>query len=268
MIKIGRMEMICFGLGLAQLALACGQPPAQSRARHVSAGRVSAPIVGGQPEPGYPAVGALVVDGGADCTGTLVAPTVVVTAAHCLVGGNLEGMTFLTAEAVGSERQHRHNDGLPVASWHPHPQYRDADGGGDDLGSAGDVEYDVGVVVLAEASPVAPIAVERAAMTRAWEHRALVFVGYGSTAEKADDGDRRRSVTIPVETVYDTTFSYTSRTANTCYGDSGGPAILTSTSGPVLVGVTSWGDQHCESFGVDTRVDAFAEFIEGFIARR
>ncbi len=52
--------------------------------------------------------------------------------------------------------------------------------------------------------------------------------------------------------------------AEKCYGDSGGPSFLWTAEGFRLVGVTSRGDdgdQGCERAGVDTRVDAYGEWI-------
>ena len=52
--------------------------------------------------------------------------------------------------------------------------------------------------------------------------------------------------------------------AEKCYGDSGGPSFLWTAAGFRLVGVTSRGDdgdEGCERAGVDTRVDAYAEWI-------
>ena len=51
--------------------------------------------VGGNTETGHPAAGALMYNGEQSCTGTLIAPKVVLTAAHCLVDfGSALGHSF------------------------------------------------------------------------------------------------------------------------------------------------------------------------------
>ncbi len=46
-----------------------------------------------------------------------------------------------------------------------------------------------------------------------------------------------------------------------CTGDSGGPAIMVRSGDPYVVGITSYGDSRCRVYGVSTRVDAYATWI-------
>lgn len=67
---------------------------------------------------------------------------------------------------------------------------------------------------------------------------------------------------IPITEVNPTELVYSKAGANTCVGDSGGPALAKNAAGvTVVIGVTSWGDDGCTDFGVDTRVDAYPTFI-------
>ncbi|MDP3990634.1 MAG: S1 family peptidase [archaeon] len=93
----------------------------------------------------------------------------------------------------------------------------------------------------------------------------LEFVGYGynlnSNQQEISVGVKA-SVKMRVAKADATTFSYSEEGKNTCNGDSGGPAFLANGAGKmVVVGITSWGDLLCTQFGVDTRVDAFAQWI-------
>ena len=57
---------------------------------------------------------------------------------------------------------------------------------------------------------------------------------------------------------------------DTCEGDSGGPLVVSTSAGPVLAGIVSWGDIWCgrpDKPGVFTNVAAFVDFIRGTISR-
>lgn len=62
----------------------------------------------------------------------------------------------------------------------------------------------------------------------------------------------------------DGTSSSTSDDVGPCLGDSGGPAFLDDGTDVFVVGVTSWGDSRCRSYGVSTRVDSYETWIEGY----
>ncbi len=46
-----------------------------------------------------------------------------------------------------------------------------------------------------------------------------------------------------------------------CSGDSGGPAIIMRSGDPYVAGITSYGDSRCVVYGVSTRVDNYATWI-------
>lgn len=49
-----------------------------------------------------------------------------------------------------------------------------------------------------------------------------------------------------------------------CSGDSGGPAFVDRSGTAYVGGVTSFGDSACRVYGVSTRVDAYESWIEGY----
>src|SRR5262249_41506588 len=51
----------------------------------------------------------------------------------------------------------------------------------------------------------------------------------------------------------------------TCQGDSGGPSFMNIGGADVIVGITSYGEQGCVSYGSVTRVDLSASWIDPYI---
>ncbi len=205
-------------------------------------------IVGGAPEAGYAAVGALITDGEAFCTGTLIEPQVVVTAAHCLDDMRANQVSYFVgndATRLGSGTL------LRATAIIQHPQWR-----------GGDNDPDVGVVLLAAAAPgVQPIALNTQVLGNETVGRSPLFVGYGITRANRDDVGIKRSVRIRVSELMAGEFAYSQPGKNTCNGDSGGPALLEIGGVTKLIGVTSYGDEDCVEYGVNTRVDIHADFI-------
>jgi secreted trypsin-like serine protease len=212
-------------------------------------GSTDSDIVGGQLTSSYPAVGALTLsDGFPFCTGTVIAPRVVVTAAHCLAepGTTASGIRF----ALGPDANNPQTV-LRVKRIQYHPQYDDQQ-----------IKNDIGVVILSSDAPVTPVPVNTS-MPSSWTGKSLTFVGYGVTNGSTQTGaGRKRVVSIPISEIGSTQFAYETRGKNTCNGDSGGPAFATDSAGNLVVaGVTSYGDAGCTQYGVDTRVDTFRSFI-------
>lgn len=221
------------------LCVGCGEGPEQLLPESTSR-----PIVGGQAYSGMPAVGALIYEGKMYCTGTVIAPRKVVTAAHCLDEVVPSEFTFvLGANAFSPEKV------LKVASGKQHPNW---DGQGNDIA----------LITLAQDAPVTPMEVLKK-MDDTFIGKSLFFVGYGVNNGLNQTGEgSKRAVSIPVTKVDPTSFAYAGAGKNTCNGDSGGPAFYQDASGKYLVaGVTSYGDVYCSKFGVDTRVDAFISFL-------
>ena len=208
----------------------------------------TARIVGGTSFSGLEAAGALTYDGGAHCTGTLIEPTKVVTAAHCLDGFSASRMKFVTGANIDSP-----NTTTQVASIKVHPSYDDYN-----------IRNDIGIVTLvAQPNGVEPMPIVTD-MDSSWVGTDLFFVGYGASNGYQQTGyGTKRAVWMGISEVNSTTFRYNDYGKNTCNGDSGGPAFYRDDEGNYYVaGVTSYGDQYCVEYGVDTRIDAFLDFID------
>lgn len=211
-------------------------------------------IVGGAPHTGNPETTQLLaVDAQGQilgfCSGTLVGPQLVLTAAHCvddtigaagfaayfgtdITGETDPGFRFLTAAAARAV----------------HPQWDPANV------TAG---HDIAVLQLVDSVPIAPIRVRTAPLTEADRGTPVELVGWGITGGgKQDFGVKRRALATLVD-FDDKLIAIGDGASNTCSGDSGGPAFL----GGRVIGVTSFGDAACAQVGFDTRVDTFVEFL-------
>lgn len=262
-------------LPLALLAGAC-MGPADLPEQSVVVGR-QGPIVYGEPDldPAHAAVVFVLMGHEGGCTGTLIAPDVVLTAAHCVAP--VESPTDLRVgfgRAVGYSMTW-----IPVAEARYHDDY-DADW----------PAYDIALIRLARPAPedIEPIPYLPAELRITQEQVSagveLHFAGFGKT-ESGGSG-RMLQVRDTVELACENeagcpwgtspyaprmapwTLCYDQKPGGPCSGDSGGPAFVTIDGVEYVAGVTSYGDENCAFFGCSTKVDVFEDFIAGFLGGR
>jgi len=221
-------------------------------------------ITNGQPDEGrHPWVGALVSydpetgDKYLICSGTLIAPKVFLTAAHCLLDEPSDLYvsfdSFVGAPDVGPEVKLYHGQA------HGHPEFVDETAPGD--------THDIAVVVLDDrVEGINPATLpSRKALDRLDRHDLLDdirwgVVGYGREGyDPSEDaffgGGTRFFATSAFGDLEDFKLNLTQAppTGGTCRGDSGGPVFLGRTR--TVVGIVSDGDPLCQETGVYYRTD-------------
>lgn len=210
---------------------------------------VSARIVNGQRTDDFASVG--IVNNG--CSGTLISPTHVLTAAHCTVGMNAEQMSFEVGGRV-----------YEVAEVSNHPKYND-----DDFGAG----YDIAIMTLKQSvEGIEPSPINRQTPVVG---QMLTLVGFGeggtSTGGSTNDFGTKRVGETPIDNVTNThiEWNFDSHTeSNTAPGDSGGPAFVNQGGQLVVAGITSGGSGDAHTLGdnsFDTRVDTLADWIDGIV---
>jgi hypothetical protein len=270
--RAGALRLLVRVGGLALLAPAA--PVGAAPAADVRAAASPTPdIIGGTPTTvgQYPTVVELEI-GAFVCTGTLIAPTWVLTAGHCVDPAVL---MLPSQDAVTKAVQVHFNtvdivkDPGTVLSasatfkdplFNPDPAR---------LGS-----HDMGLIQLA--TPVTGVAPSPINLNPAMAPVGTVatLVGYGLTSRSDDQSgttgvefELRNHISIPcagtVPNGSDLNLLCFSQTDNkgTCAGDSGGPAFAIINGTQTLVGVTSFGDKLCVSYGAETRIDIEPQFV-------
>jgi secreted trypsin-like serine protease len=183
------------------------------------------------------------------CTGTLVGPKLVLTAAHCVddtIGAAGFAAYFGTDITIETDPGFRFI--TAAASLAVHPAWDPANV------TAGN---DIAVLQLADTVPITPIRVRTAPLTNADRGKPVELVGWGITGGGKEDLGVKRRV---VSTMFDfdaKLIAIGDNVTNTCSGDSGGPAFFEGR----VIGVTSFGDAACAQTGFDTRVDTFVDFL-------
>lgn len=191
------------------------------------------------------------------CTGSLIAPDIIVTAAHCVTAPAAD-MRVVFALAVGPNNKPDPSRVFPVAGYTPNPNYKGEHFQGSDMG-------DIAVIRIKRPLPngYAPAALlPPTANLSAGQNAVLAGFGITSAATQAGAGTLRRTSALiqgpagKTEVVVDESHQHGS-----CSGDSGGPAFVQVDGKLVLWGVTSRGDVDCSRQGVYTRIGAYTDWL-------
>ena len=197
------------------------------------------------------------------CSGTLIAPRLVLAAAHCdteitfdfveAVGGVYFGPDAEDPEAV-----------VGVDEVLLHPDYFVTRTG--DLHDEGTASNDVGLLVLSEAVDVRPSLLRTDAVTTEHLGQDLLAVGYGKTVHNIEDWGRRRATKLYIDDFLGEHIFSDDETnptgGNMCWGDVGAPLFgLTEDGTEVQWAIASWTDAHCYRETQSTPVEVGASWI-------
>jgi V8-like Glu-specific endopeptidase len=189
----------------------------------------------------------------ARCSGTLVAPRLVLTAAHCVLDPRLSSSLEVMFGSAVDAPDAAFRQVVHVAV---HPEYQ---GDGD--------AADLAALILDTPAPVAPATLGSETMDDTWIGTQVRVVGFGQALSTDPVTGVKRSGTAVITDVSATGFRIEADPSMSCHGDSGGPVLATRGGVEVVIGSTSTGDPGCALYGDNVRVDSFRDdFLTPWIA--
>lgn len=228
-------------LRLARVAFALALTTGCALDGEVETGSETRGIVGGQSVTSDPAVALLDLGNGL-CTGTVISPKVILTAAHCLTGP----ATAISANFINTVGET--GDRIEATAYEIKPN------------------TDIGAIALSSPASMAPIPANPHPLEEALG-QAVRIVGFGVTSENGQDSGIKREGTAALDSVPPGGEMYTTNDPQgTCYGDSGGPNFMTFDGVEYVAGVTSRGTSICgDGLDIAVRADSHIDWINGFI---
>jgi len=231
-------------------------------------GSTTCPIINGEPDtsPEHMAVVYLYnAQMSSACTGTLIGPRIVLTAAHCVYNTSAGNITtyFGNNGYFGEPRD------ASEVKWHSDYDRRR-------------LNNDIAMIRLAEDPPAGvmpiPFLPHSIGITNADIGTMLEFVGFGVT----ETGASGTKMTVFNDLGWvctsaggcdlgggayaaENTICEDQAPGGPCTGDSGGPAFIVRSGKEYVCGITSYGDApECRYYGCSTKVDEFEDFILAF----
>jgi secreted trypsin-like serine protease len=229
---------------LQRATLAASLAAAAEGHAHAQAG---ASVTSSSTTDGDPAVVAILEDGAPSCTGVVIAPRAVLSAAHCVRPGH---RLSIAAGAVPGE-----SPPVGVSEARVHPAF-----------DRPTLANDVAVLISKRALDVEPATRAAAGELAIDLHDVPVrLVGYGF-ASLEDRAQIKREGWAVVSEASETQLRLAPSPSQPCLGDSGGPVFVALGDREVLAATVSWGDQRCASFAYARRLDTDDPFIDEALA--
>jgi secreted trypsin-like serine protease len=215
------------------------------------------------------------------CTGTLISPTTIVTAAHCVdpkvVTSDVTFNVFSGTSSGGTE--------LAVAKVFAHPSYdqtKDRTVTPLDDGSTrkaidlrNDTLSDIAVIKLATKTSIPYIPINTIGLEDAIGSE-IRLIGYGESTHDGKGVNVKREVNVNIEDVVtgSDVIRVGSNETGTCHGDSGGPGLQQFDGVEKIVSVNALGvvldiaGDRCRGGSYQIRIDKYLDFLTPFLSDR
>lgn len=242
---------------LAAFVVGCGQKAPEL-------GEASDAIIGGAPDPGDSPI-MLLVSYPADhssfdtCTASLISPTVLLTAAHCVDPLTHPGYGFGLFPGDDASMYTTANTLIPqllkIKEAHEHPDYnRDPP-----------FVADIGIAILEQPLDRKPLPINRDPLDSSIVGAPAQLVGYGQTKYGTYNAIRHAVDTVVDALPEDDTVKVGDQEHRTCVGDSGGPALVDFNGEIRIIGTDSYTDfAGCVDPAYYRRTDMYLPFIDPY----